>query len=303
MKLFDTPDLRDLLARLLPGLTIQAVASPSGQRVVYFCNPENADWIPDHTQWEEVVLKVACGDSPQTVSYIQREIQILSSLATPHYPRLIYSETFVQDPATEEPLSSKLFITIEERVQAEPLDQLRGNYISESAVLDLIKKLVIALQPLWESKPPLIHRDIKPQNILIRPDGEVVIIDLGIVRVEGVAGVTLTIGDFGPCTPKYASPEQARNDKLNISFKSDFFSLGTLCYELLAGFNPFDDGASDLYTVLHNVVTNKAKPLHDLGLCSAEFSNIIQKIMEKEPYKRFRRIEDLTAALEACPRR
>lgn len=92
---------------------------------------------------------------------------------------------------------------------------------------------------IWNLKPARVHRDLKPANILVRDDNTICLIDLGIAREEGAKGNTLTYAQVGPCTPAYASPEQAKNDKQNITFKSDFFSIGIIIYELLSGSNPF----------------------------------------------------------------
>ena len=116
---------------------------------------------------------------------------------------------------------------------------------------------------------------------------------MGIVREEGADGVTYTLAEFGPCTPQYASPEQAINDKRNITFKSDFFSLGILCYEILDGGNPFLVESNLLDEILERVVKHDPPSLYENNRCSKEFSDLIRKMMEKRPYKRYRRIEDL----------
>jgi len=295
----DTEALRGFLTQALPGLAIDGVPAPSGQRVVYFCHfSQGPETDPEWVGWGPVVLKVSEGISAQAIAYIQREIRILGELKAPGYPALLYNEVFSVDPDTEVPLPYRRFITLEERIDAQPLSNLRAQFANEADVLRLLTDLVRVLQPLWGWKPPLVHRDLKPENILITPQGEVVVIDLGIVREQGAAGETQTFADFGPCTPHYASPEQATNDKRNITFKSDLFSLGVLCYELLAGSNPFAEGCKLIDEVLARVVKHAPLSLEELGLCSSEFSRVIERMMEKEPYKRYRRIEDLIADLE-----
>ncbi|MEA9438395.1 hypothetical protein VCX44_21980 [Aeromonas caviae] len=116
-----------------------------------------------------------------------------------------------------------------------------------------------------------------------------VIIDLGLLRQEGASGVTYSFCDFGPCTPAYASPEQAKNAKRDISFKSDLFSIGIICYQMLSGEHPFmipgDTNFND--EVLDRVCSHIPDALYLKGV-NRDLSNIIEKMMSKEPYLRYR---------------
>lgn len=299
LPLNDDADLRGFLTLIMPGLVIDGVPAPSGQRVVYFCHFDSATCeTPEWLEWGNVVLKVSEGVSTQAIAYIQREIKILNELNSPGYPKLLYDDVITHHPESEDRLRYSRFVTIEERIESNPLNEVLDQYKTEESVMNLLYDLITVLRPLWERKPGLVHRDIKPQNILITPAGEVVVIDLGLLREEGAKGVTLTSAEMGPCTPIYASPEQAKNDKCNISFRSDHFTLGTLCYELLSGSNPFYSDGDLLDVILSKVLTQELPKLSDLGVCSPEFSSIIEKMMSKQPYKRYRRIEDLVNDLD-----
>jgi serine/threonine-protein kinase len=287
----DSPALRDLLGALLPGISIVSSPAASGQRVVYFCDFIAPTKPAGMEKWGRVVVKVSEGISASQIAYLEKEIEILNSLRSRHYPKLLWNETFTEDLRTSEKLPNRLFVTIEECIESRPLRALMANYRRPKAALELLTQLIEALEPLWMHRLKLVHRDLKPENILIRANGEVAIIDLGIVREEGAKGVTLSFFPYGPCTPHYASPEQAKNDKRNITFKSDFFSLGVIAYELIAGQLPFGAYDADNAEVLENVVKVEPKPLASLGVCPEEVSNIVSRLMQKEPYKRHRTIE------------
>lgn len=313
----DSEQFRGMLARLLPGLVINGVAKRSGQRVVYFArfdvnalsfppehDPEDVELIRQTTaerqEWGDVVVKVSTGMSAEVISYLQREIRILNSLNVPCYPKLHLNDVFALDPQTEEPLPARLFLTIEERIIGQPLSSCAQAYSEEAAVVKLLVALVQALKYLWEQRPPIVHRDLKPDNILIRPDGQVVVIDLGISREEGSAGVTQTAALWGPCTPQYSSPEQAQNEKRNISFKSDFFALGTVAYELITGNNPFNpNGNLSAFDVLDNVANANVPPLKSVANVSQPFSDLVEMMMQKHPYKRPRTPDALLENLES----
>jgi len=228
------------------------------------------------------------------IAYLQNEIAILNKLQSSYYPTLYYNEVFTHDPDSEDRLPNRIFVTIEQRIESVPLSECAEEYRDALQICQLLLKLVDALRLLWEHKPSLIHRDIKPANILIKPNREVAIIDLGIVREEGAEGLTAMEAPWGPCTPTYASPEQAKNDKDNINFKSDFYLLGVLAYELATGVNPHITSEDrSVGTILDNVCNLTPLPLKESHGMKEPFSNLIESLLSKEPYQRPRSVEKL----------
>ena len=245
---------------------------------MYFCsfaNGKTVDAQKSWPSWGSVVMKLSWDVHPSIIARLEKEIEILNSLQTIYYPQLYYYDVFREDPVTEKPLLFRLFVTIEERIDGVPLSACGDNYRDEKMVSGLLLQLIDALRLLWEHPQHIIHRDLKPDNIMSRPDGAIAVIDLGIIREEGSGGITQTGQQVGPCTPAYASPEQARNEKRFISFKSDFFSLGVIVYELLTGRNPFmHSNTEPTEVVFHRVQQYSPPTLKELGRTSVEFSDM-----------------------------
>lgn len=305
----DNPLLRQTLIACIPSLVIDEVVKESGQRVVYFAHfddglipadlPVESNYLRGWQEWGSIVVKVASGIDTTSLTYLQREIELLKEFDSPYFPALRFSEVFTENPLTEDHLADRMFVTIEERIESLPLGAVAGNYTTETAITDLLLKLCRALHMLWAHNKRLVHRDLKPDNILIRPNGEVVIIDLGLVRETGSPGITQTACAWGPMTAAYAAPEQTINDKRAITFRTDFFALGIIGYQLLSGTNPFAPAPNVSFAqVLVNIQQLVPPTLHSLGIASPEFSALIEQLLEKKPYKRFRRTDQLTRALE-----
>jgi serine/threonine protein kinase len=300
MALTDSPTLRVLLTHFFPGIEIQQNLRPSGQRLVYFCRFASGEGLRlGWETWGEVALKISQDIGPFAIARLEKERDILDDLHSEFFPRLLYSQVFTEDPESDEKLEFRLFVTIEERIAGRPLCDCRGLYLQESKTVDLLRRLLRGLRLLWENPRRIVHRDLKPDNIMIRPDGSPVIIDLGIVREEGTAGVTGTHMHIGPCTPGYASPEQLRNEKLIINFRSDVFALGVIVHELLTGANPFRRSDSEPWEVVsHRTQNGAVTSLASLGKASTALSVLVESMMAKDAYRRPRTIDEIAEKLD-----
>lgn len=131
----------------------------------------------------------------------------------------------------------------------------------------------------------VIHRDIKPANIIVRDDNLVKIADFGIAHLES-SHMTCTGMIFG--TPDYMSPEQV-NSK-NVDSRSDIFSAGVILYQMISGKKPFQ--GTSISAVLYKIA-NEPPPTLDPSdkNIPAEILEIINKALEKDPYKRYQSVE------------
>ncbi len=139
----------------------------------------------------------------------------------------------------------------------------------------------------------LVHRDIKPGNIMITPDGKVKVTDFGIVSLQNEeSDITKTGSVLG--TASYISPEQAQGKP--VSIESDLYSLGTVLYELITGRTPFS-GDSPISTATKHLTEKPEKLSTYRKDLPRGVENAILKLLEKATYDRFKSAEDLRATL------
>jgi len=140
----------------------------------------------------------------------------------------------------------------------------------------------------------VIHRDLKPQNIMLDANGRAYVMDFGIARSAYLPGMTQTGALVG--TPEYMSPEQAKGEKLDE--RSDLFSLGVILYELLIGASPYHSDTP--LATLWRRIQEKAKPLTEIDpTIPKPLSDIVAKALEIEPGNRFTNAAEFAQHLES----
>jgi serine/threonine-protein kinase len=167
--------------------------------------------------------------------------------------------------------------------------------IGEKDALSMALDVVRALQHAQKFK--IVHRDIKPGNLLITQGGRVKLGDLGLAKPM-IAEKELLAGDGSTAgTPFYMSPEQIR-DPDSVDWRSDVYSLGATLYHLMTGSAPFRPDAKQ--SVLQKHVHERPKNPREIVLeLSDGASAVVLKMMQKDPAERFNSLEDLAADLES----
>jgi len=124
----------------------------------------------------------------------------------------------------------------------------------------------------------ILHRDVKPSNLMVRPDGRIVLADFGLARTVQSVGLTRTGEMIG--TPLYMSPEQILPRGLDVDARSDVYGLGATLYEALAGVPPFQ--SKDIHELLRMLYTERPTPLSERvpGLPPGA-SDVVMKALEK----------------------
>ncbi|MGB2990501.1 MAG: protein kinase, partial [Candidatus Zixiibacteriota bacterium] len=178
-----------------------------------------------------------------------------------------------------------------EFVEGESLKELvakRDLRISE--LIDIAMQISQGLAKAHEAG--IIHRDIKPQNVLIDKDGRARIVDFGLAKLKGEVKITQSGSTLG--TVSYLSPEQAQGEQ--VDRRSDIFSLGVLLYEMITGRLPFQ--GEHQAAILNSIVNEQPQPLARYNnRVSQELQRIVSKILSKDKAERCQHADDLLADL------
>jgi eukaryotic-like serine/threonine-protein kinase len=231
-------------------------------------------------------------DAPSARERFRRERQILAGLEHPNIARLIdggETESGFSFIVMEHVDGLNIVAHCKQRTDS-PEERLR-------LVLELFNQICGAVD--YAHQKGVIHRDIKPGNILVTPDGIPKLLDFGIARSAGPLpdGMATSPGMLIG-TIHYMSPEQARG--LAVDARSDVFSLGVLLYELAQGSYPFDgETPSDvLAAILHNDPPAFTTPHPPDCVLPLELAGVIERALRKKPEQRFSTVREMLEDLK-----
>jgi serine/threonine-protein kinase len=221
----------------------------------------------DDTFHQHVAIKLLRGiPTRESTERMRRERQILADLSHPHIARLLDGGS----TSRGEPY------LVMEYVEGVPINEFcRTRSLSMGDRIRLIQKVCGAVQ--YAHQRLVIHRDLKPANVLVRADGEPVLLDFGIAKLLGNTGGDAQTG-LPWFTPAYASPEQRRGEP--VSTATDVHGLGLLLYECLSEKPPGADAAERLPRPSASATTTGYR-------IPAELDLIVAKATHAEPERRY----------------
>lgn len=219
-----------------------------------------------------------------TTKQFLTEAKLLANLSHPSLPRVY--DYFTQN--------GKQYLVME-YIEGKTLDEIvkEKGRLNEEEVLNLFKDIFDAVSYLHSQNPPIIHRDIKPQNIIITPQGRAVLVDFGIAKIGGLGKLTSTIGrQFG--SVGFAPLEQYEGRGMTDE-RTDIYALGATLYFSLTGQIPLD-----AVERAHRLITGQKdmEPIHQFNdTVSIQFEMAIEKALAISQDQRFTNVNEFWQAL------
>ena len=180
-------------------------------------------------------------------------------------------------------------IVFEEEIEGHSLEEIKVEYRDNAeAVIELLFRIADILDPLWCDG--VVHRDLKPSNIIVQEGNKPFVIDFGIAKNPYESPITSV--SFQPHTWSFAAPEQIFAQKDNISYRTDFFSLGLIAYNLYFQKLPFGDNSEEVEKYF-------AKKKIELTIdASCKLKNVIEELLKFSPSDRPGKITKLKEILK-----
>jgi serine/threonine-protein kinase len=231
-------------------------------------------------------------DDDETKEFQQRFIREAQAAGILNHPSIVTVHDIGQDDT-----SNMSFIAME-YVEGQNLKEVlsQGRNLTFEQIADIVAQVAEALD--FAHAKGIVHRDVKPANIILVDGTRAKITDFGIAKIASGAANLTTTGQFLG-TPNYMAPEQVKGAP--VDGRTDIFALGICLYECLTRRKPF--GGDSLTSISYKIVHEPFPPLQEINPQIPEaFEDLVAHCLEKDPAKRYQRARDLALALRAVAR-
>lgn len=239
-------------------------------------------WDPVLKRW--VAIKTCSFEDSDLRERFVREAELAASL---QHPNIVTVHDFGREDG--EPY------LVQEYLEGEDLDELilRGEPEDVQARIDCLRQVAEALH--FAHERGVVHRDVKPANVRVGPDGRVRLMDFGIARLlDAESRLTRTGMSVG--TAGYMAPEQLEG--LEIDHRADMFSFGVLAYELMTGRPPFE--GDSVSTLFYQIAHEAPPPIREAAPdCPPRLADCIERCLRKDREERYAGVEEVIGELEA----
>lgn len=260
----------------IPGYTLKRKIGQGGMAAVFLATQESFG--------REVALKImmpALAKEPDFAERFMREARTMAQLSHPHI-------IVVHDVGNSDQL---YYYAMAYHTGGDLTHHIRSGGVTTQEALRITRELADALG--YAHEQGIVHRDIKPDNVLFRErDNAVILTDFGIAKNLNNEINQLTQVGSAVGTPKYMSPEQARGQK--VDGRSDLYSLGVMLYEMLTGLPPYQAEESVTLAIKHC-----QDPIPRLPEALSRFQPLIDNLMAKEPSRRPKDGQAVMAGIDA----
>ena len=273
------PDIRHLQDALRGKYVVQKALGEGGFGRVF---------LAEHTGLKQkYVIKLLSTDSSRSTEIRNRFFQEAQVLAKLKHPNIIP----IMDVAEFGGRPYYIMSHIEGGSLADLL--LKEKKLTTSKAINIVGKLLSALSEVHGKG--IIHRDIKPDNVLLEAEGEPILIDFGIARIEEGNNAKTGTG-FSIGTPVYMSPEQLDAKPINLT--TDIYSMGIMFFELLTGKPPYEGSMSSLITQHNSARLPSVSGKIENSKLADGIQAVLQKACAKEPSARYGSAKEMREAVE-----
>lgn len=270
-----------MIGKIVDNYSMRSVIGEGGMGIVY---------LAEHNQTgDQYAIKCLTPQLSKRASLKERffhEAQAQSQLIHPNIVQVVHSFEYKEQ-----------FFIVMEYVDGKGLDEIIEDRVTlvETEIIGIFKDVLRGLN--YAHSKGVVHRDMKPSNILLNNEGVAMITDFGIALIAGEKRLTKTGSNVG--TAWYMSPEQIIRPKA-VDHRSDVYSLGIILYEMLTGSVPFN-GDTD-FEIHQKHVKEPPPDIRSAAAVSTTFAAMVEKALEKDPDDRYIGCGEFLEYIEAYER-